>query len=501
MGVFNIFKQPDLPKPDASISNPDHRYLELILRDWLKSKEREEQLLGEKYYDGDHDILRREKKVIGADGNLTVINNVPNNKLVDNQYRKLVDQKTNYVLGKPITIATKDMGYLDLLTSVFTKKVHRQLRTLAQYAVDGGIAWLYPYYNQKGELKFDVFPAYEVCGIWRDKAHTELEGAIRYYPEEVFDTRTGGVKTIYHADVYSTHGITHFLYQGGKLVPADNPHSDYMTVNGEGLNWDRLPIIPFKYNSKEIPLIRNVKCLQDSLNQVLSDFQNNMEEDPRNTILVLKNYDGTNIPEFRQNLATYGVIKVTTVDGVQGGVETLNVEVNAANYQAILMQLKRAIVENGRGFDAKEERMDGDPNQMNIESMYTDIDLDVNGMETEFQAGFEELKWFIDQYLIHKGNADYSNETVEFVFNRDIFINEDAKIDNCVKSVGIVSNKTILTRHPWVTNVEHELQEIESDKEAELEEMDATLKIQAKNTPKPTQSGGANKPKSGGASK
>jgi SPP1 family phage portal protein len=261
-------------------------------------------------------------------------------------------------------------------------------------------------------------------------------------------------------------------------------------MDGEGYNWDRLPLIAFKYNNKEIPLIRAVKSLHDALNQVLSDFQNNMEEDPRTTILVLKNYDGTNIPEFRQNLATYGVIKVTTVDGVQGGVETLNVEVNAANYQAILMQLKRAIVENGRGFDAKEERMDGDPNQMNIESMYTDIDLDVNAMETEFQAGFEELKWFIDQYLIHQGNPDYSEENVNFVFNRDIFINEDAKIQNCAKSVGIISNKTIVARHPWVTNLEHELKQIEEDKQAELDEMDATLKLQNKNNPQPSKGGG-----------
>lgn len=206
--------------------------------------------------------------------------------------------------------------------------------------------------------------------------------------------------------------------------------------------------------------------------------------------MVLKNYDGTNIPEFRQNLATYGVIKVTTVDGVQGGVETLKVEVNAQNYQAILMQLKRAIVENGRGFDAKEERMDGDPNQMNIESMYTDIDLDVNAMETEFQAGFEELKWFIDQHLMHTGHRDYTENPVEFVFNRDIFINEDAKIDNCVKSVGIISNKTILARHPWVTNVNHELALIEEDKAAELEEMEVTQQIMKANQPTPSKTGG-----------
>jgi SPP1 family phage portal protein len=209
---------------------------------------------------------------------------------------------------------------------------------------------------------------------------------------------------------------------------------------------------------------------------------------------VLKNYDGTSLADFRQNLSVYGVIKVTTVDGVQGGVETLKVEVNAANYQAILMQLKRAIVENGRGFDAKEERMDGDPNQMNIESMYTDIDLDVNAMETEFQAGFEELRWFINQYLKTEGKGDFDDEPVEFVFNRDIFINEDAKIDNCVKSVGIISNQTILSRHPWVTNIEHERRQMEEDKAAEMHEMEAMMAFK-----QPAQGGSSGgKPKGGG---
>lgn len=491
MGIFNFFKQEELPTPPSSNSNsstPDIKYLEKILKTWLDGKTREEQLLGEKYYDGDHDILRREKKVIGADGNLITLTNVANNKLVDNQYRKLVDQKTNYVLGKPITIATENEYYLKELGKVFNKRVHRQLRLLAQYAVDGGISWLYPYYNENGEFKLAVFPSYDICPIWKDKTHTELEAAMRYYPEEVYDNK-GNTTLVFHVDLFTTTGITHFRYQGASLIPEENPHTDYMYVDGKGCNWDRLPIIPFKYNSKEIPLIRNVKKLQDALNQVLSDFQNNMEEDPRTSILVLKNYDGTNIPEFRQNLATYGVIKVTTVDGVQGGVETLKVEVNAQNYQAILMQLKRAIVENGRGFDAKEERMDGDPNQMNIQSMYTDIDLDVNSMETEFQAGFEELKWFIDQYLIHEGNPDYTEEDVSFVFNRDIFINEDSMIANCMNSVGIISNKTIIARHPWVTNVERELKQIEEDKQADLEEMDVTMKIQAENTPKPVNKG------------
>lgn len=476
MGIlnWNSNKAIDLPTPQP---NSDIHKLEVVLRAWLDSPQRKEQLLAEQYYLGNQDILKREKKVIGADGNLTSINNVTVNRIVDNVYAKLVNQKTSYCLGKPITIATSDDDYLKLLTKIFNKRNHRTLRELAQFAVNEGIAYIYPYYNADGEFKFAVFPAHEICPIWRDKRHHELESAMRYYPEEVFDNN-GGVTLVYHVDLFTTYGITHFRYQGGSLIIDEQAHTDYMYVENVGYNWKKLPIIPFKYNSEELPLIRRVKTLQDALNEVMSNFKDNMDEDPRTSILILKNYDGTNIPEFRQNLATYGVIKVTTVDGVQGDVDALKVEVNSSNYQALLMQLKRAIIENGYGFDAKEERMDGDPNQMNIESMYTDIDLDVDAMESEFQAGFEELKWFIDQYLIHTGNPDYTEEDVEFIFDRDFFINENAQIDNVMKSVGLVSKKTLLSHHPMVTNVLREMQLIEEEEQAELEKTKAEMEIQ-----------------------
>lgn len=489
MWVNDLFKPKDAPVRQTQASNNDIRYLECVLRKWLESPLRKEQLLADEYYCGKHDILKRDKKVIGSDGELVAIHNVANNKLVDNIYRKLVDQKCNYALGKPLIISTSDEKYAEQLGKVFNKNMNRKLRVLAQFAVDGGISWLYPYYDEQSNFCVEVFPSYEICPVWKDKMHTRLESAMRYYSEEVFDAN-GGTQVVYHVDLFTTTGITHFRYHGGSLIPEDNPHTDYMYIGERGYNWTKLPIIPFKYNTKEIPLIRSVKSLQDALNEVLSDFQNNMQEDPRTTILVLKNYDGTNIPEFRQNLATYGVIKVTTVDGVQGGVEALKVEVNAQNYQAILMQLKRAITENGRGFDAKEERMDGDPNQMNIESMYTDIDLDVDTLESEFQAGFEELKWFVDQYLIHIGNPNYTEEEVDFIFDRDFFINENAKIDNIMKSVGLVSDETLLEHHPMVKNKLVELERKEAQKQAELDEMDATLKVQAKNSPEPTKSTG-----------
>ena len=61
---------------------------------------------------------------------------------------------------------------------------------------------------------------------------------------------------------------------------------------------------------------------------------------------------------------------------------------------------------------------------MNIQSMYSDIDLDANGMETEFQAAFEELLWFVNQDLINQGAGDFQQEEITVIFNRDILINE-----------------------------------------------------------------------------
>ena len=108
--------------------------------------------------------------------------------------------------------------------------------------------------------------------------------------------------------------------------------------------------------------------------------------------------------------------------------------------------------------------MGNNPNQMNIQSMYSDIDLDANGMETEFQAAFDDLLWFINQDFANTGRGEYSDE-VTIVFNRDILINETEAIENCSKSVGILSNETIVAQHPWTLDADTELERLQKEKE------------------------------------
>ena len=207
-------------------------------------------------------------------------------------------------------------------------------------------------------------------------------------------------------------------------------------------------------------LLKRIKSLQDALNTLISDFMNNMQEDSRNTILIIKNYDGENLGEFRRNLSTFGAVKVRE----DGEVSSLQVEVNASNYESIVKLLKKTIIENGGGFDSKADVLGNNPNQLNIRSMYSDIDLEANDFETEFQASFEEMIWFVANHLKNTGQGDFIKEKVEVVLNRDILVNESQAISDIRNSVGIISEETLVAQHPWVTDVQEELARIKKEK-------------------------------------
>lgn len=461
-------------KKNATTRITDTQFIEQEIRRFKFSKRRKEMLDGERYYIGQHDILLRKRTMIGENGDLEEVTNLPNNRIVDNQYKKMVDQKNNYLLGQPLSIRCDNYEYSKVLKKILNKKFLRLMKNVGEDSLNDGIGWLFAYYDEHGEFTFKRFKPYEIIPGWADADHTRLDYAIRIYEVIAYEGKTE--KVIEKVEVYDDTGINYFeLSDGGLLKPCEPYHKDYFTIIDadnieQGYNWSKIPIIPFKYNSKEIPLINMVKSLQDGLNLIESNFQNQMEEDPRNTILVLVNYDGQKLGEFRKNLSQYGAVKVKTIDGAAGDLKTLQVEVNSENYKVILEIFKKAIIENAMGYDAKDDRLAGNPNQMNIQSMYSDIDLDANGTETEYQASFEELLWFINVHLFNTGQGDFEGEDVDVIFNRDILINESEVIDDCVKSVGLLSDETVVSNHPWIDDPLSELDRIEKQKEKELDQ-------------------------------
>ena len=436
------------------------------IKEFESSIKRRNMIKGYEYFTGRHDVLLKKRTAIGIGGEPTEIHNVPNNRIVDNQYRKLVIQKVNYLLGKPITLNSSNSKLNKVLKEIFNADFDMTLKAICEDSLNCGLGWLFTGYDSNGNFAFKRINPWELVPIWEDSEHKALSYAIRFYDVVNYENKKRITRR--KIEVYDRKGISRFYIDRGKMVHDGKEwFTPYFCTSKQGYGWEKIPLIAFKYNHCEEPLILRVKCLQDGLNILESNFLNSMEEDPRNTILVLKNYDGENLGEFRQNLSTYGAVKVRTIDGAMGGVETLSIQVNAENYKVIIDLLKKAIIENAMGYDAKDDRLSGNANQMNIQSMYSDIDLDANKMETEYKASLQRLLWFVNAYLSQTGQGDYFGEDVEIVFNRDVLINEGEAIDNCVKSLNVLSKETVVKNHPWVNDVSTEMELIQKQNDEE----------------------------------
>ena len=443
-GIFNGLERENLS---------DIMFLEKEIEDFMVSQRRMDMLNGHRYYIGEHDILRRERLARDKNGGQQSVKGLPNNRIVDNQYARMVDQKNNYLLSKPVNFSG-DKACVDLVRRILPRDFNSKLRELGEDCLNCGIAWAYIYIDEKGALSVKRLNPFEVLPFWADEAHTRLDMAVRVFTVKSYV----GQKQVTEdkVEVYKKDGIDKYTLKGRHLI-FEKKESYITDQSGEGYGWGDIPLIAFKQNSKEIPLINRVKSLQDALNEVKSDFINSMQENVHNTVLVIKNYDGQDLGEFRQNLAAYGAVKVRSVDGSGGDVTPLKIEVGADTFISAADMLKKAIIENAKGYDASDDRLKNNPNQMNISSIYSDIDLDACGMENAWKASFNRLFYFVDKLINALGLGEGVTNRIEASFNKDRLINESEIIDCCVKSEDIISRETIVTMHPWVNNPTDEI--------------------------------------------
>ncbi len=452
--------------------------ISLEISEWKTSKRRQEMLKGDEYYRNRTDILDRIRTVIGESGAKEPIGNLADNRLVNGFFRKLVDQKVGYLLSKPMSIQTDKEEYQKLLSSYFGKGNLRMFQSIGKEAIKKGIAWLHVYYDDAGQLSFMRIPSEQVIPLWRDAAHTDLQAVIRVYEVETYEgTRR---VTVTKVEWWDTNGVKRYVLQAGGqygLVPdveAGDEGSHFKVVKsgkGEtaaetGVNWERVPFIAFKYNEEEQGLLDFIKTLIDDYDSRKSDNANNLEDLP-NSIYVVKDYGGADGASFRKNISMY---RVVFTEG-EGGVGTISLDLDVEAYKTHMEMNRKDIFEFGRGVDNESDKLGNSPSGIALRFLYADLDMDANIIETEFQASLEQLRWFIDIHIANTTEADYSGESVEFIFNRDIIISESEVIADIKNSVGLLSDETLIAQHPYVTDAQEEMDRVKKQKDEEQRQL------------------------------
>ncbi len=445
--------------------------IKIYVDEFSVSKERQLMIKGENYYKVENDILSRQ--MIRYENELPVVDETKtNNKLAHGIMHTLVEDKNNYLLSKPYTLACDDTSYLGKVEEVLGKRFQKKLGQLGTETSNKGIAWLHPFINTHGEFKTMKIPSEQCIPIWIDNDHEELQAIIRFYDVEVYEGKEKKfiTKIEYHTpdnvEYYVKNSDGEVILDAEMYLDAENSYDGHFKVNNEPYSWGKVPFVPFKNNDYELPDLQFVKTLVDNYDLTRSDVAN-LLEDIKNIIYALRGYGGENLSEFMRDLAYYRAVKLDADEGA--GLDTIENTINIEAAKEHYDTLKKDIFDFGQGVDKNSDKLGNSPSGIALKFIYSGLDLKCNAMEDNFKWAFEQLLYFVNMYLtIIK--QPVSDKEISIVFNRDIAINESQAITDCQNSLGIISNQTIIENHPWTESYEDEKNKI--DKESKSIESD-----------------------------
>lgn len=440
--------------------------IKIFIDEFNVSKEREMMIKGEKYYKAENDILNR-KMLRYEDGRWVEDETKANNRLAHGFMRNLVDDKVNYLLLKPLAMTCEDEKYLKAVKQTLGKRFQKRLAQLGYEASNKGIAWLHPYINSAGEFKTMRIPSEQCIPIWTDNDHEELEAFIRYYDVETYEGKEKRIVT--KIEFHTADGVEYYeMTSNGDVildaekyldVEGDGTLLPHFTVDGEPGSWGKVPFIPFKNNDMELPDLQFVKTLIDDYDRTRSDISNLLEE-VKSVIYALRGYGGENLGEFMRDLAHYRAIKLDADE--HAGIELLQARIDIDAAQKHWEALKKDIFDFGQGVDEDKDKIGNAPSGIALRFLYSNLDLKCNALEEWFKWGFEQLLYFVNRY--HEiMKLPVSDKEIKIVFNRDIAVNQSQAIIDCANSKGLISNRTIIANHPWVEDVDAEIDQIEKE--------------------------------------
>ena len=410
-----------------------------------------------------------------------------NTKIEHPILKKLVDQKSNYLLSKPFSVVTENEAYGKALNEVFDAAFRKKIKSLGKGGVKSGIAWLQPYFDASG-IKFMRMPSTELVPLWKDAEHTALDGFIHVYEQIV---NKGTLKTVIeHAELWHIGGVNYFVRdaKSGATFMVDPDYGPdpvpHFTFNKKGYNFEKPPISWVKYNEDELPLCYFIKELIDDVNWQTS-VTADVLRDVAKFIYVLKNYGGQDLAEFIKDLRESLAIKVDA----DGGVDKLAADLNIDAVMAFLDKNRRDLYDYGSGVDSKDPDL-GNASGTAINFRYMDLDADCQALAAELQDTFQQLKPVIDVWLQITNKGDFSKDEFTVQFNADLPVNEAEIITSIMASRGLVSDRTLLAQHPYVDDVDDELEQLKKEKEEALAEFGEGLFDTTMGGGNPQQNGG-----------
>lgn len=461
-----------------------------ILQDWAVDAKVKFMSVGERYYNGQHDILNHDfrrtsvyDKVSAeesADGKeheveRTITN--PNNSNMHNIhpfFRLLVDQKVGYIVGKPPTISVEnDKEFEKAITTITTdEEFPDMLADWVKEASKKGVGWVHPYYEPDGSLHYIIVPANEVIAFYDSEHQSVLEDVVRFYTFDVVSS--GQKKQRYKVEWWTAENVTYYVQdeQGNYRLDPNYPVNpaphwwDVTTIDGAEVkrvphSWGRVPWIPLYNNSEATSDLGGqdengqpcgIKSLIDAYDMISSATTND-QIDLVALYWVVRGFGGETAREIVKRLQMNRVVNVSggdTGDGVSAQQVTLSVEERCK----WLDMLRHDIYHFGMGIDTSDEQLGNNPSGVALKFKYTQLDLKANPLILKLKKALKDLFWFITDDLNRRQGTNYDSSKIVVTINKTMIVNDAETVNMIMQSRGLVPDNILLAHHPLVDDAE-----------------------------------------------
>lgn len=380
--------------------------------------------LGEKYYEGEHEIKQQRLFYFNSDGMLIEDKTRSNIRIAHPFFTENVDQCVQYMMSGDDNFIRSDIPELqEKLDEYFDEEFYSELSdTLADTCI-AGFGYMYAYKSADDRVKFCSADKLGVVEVKARDASDGKDHIIHWYTDRI-ERGTREIKRIEDWDDEQTY---YYIQEGSKALELDEsveinprPHILYKKEGEDSIYYDAFGFVPFfrlDANRKQISHLKPVKDIIDDYDVMNCALSNNLA-DFDNPIYLVRGFKGDNLDELQQNLRTKKTIGV----GDNGGLEVHTIEIP---YQARKEKMdidRQNIYKFGMGFDSSQVG-DGNITNIVILSRYALLELKCNKLEKKVKAFLKKLAKVVIEEINKSDGTDYTVRDIDIRIKRETMSN------------------------------------------------------------------------------
>lgn len=350
------------------------------------SRKKKQARLGQKYYDGEHDILDYRIYYINKEGRLVEDLTKSNIRIPHPFFHEISEQEVSYILSGGVEFRTGDDDLKKHLKSYFGDDFVGALKEVILDSVVRGFGYIYWYKDVKGHTRFQYADSLGVVEVKDGAAGDTLNDyIIRYYPVEIKDGKTAVRIEVWDKD------MTWYYIQTGCFVELDSnihpnpcPHILFQSDGGDYYyeECDRIPFLKLSYNRKECSRLKQIKPIIDDYDLMNCGLSNNLQ-DITEGIYVVKGFKGQDYDEMLQNVKSRKVVGV----GEKGDLDVKTISIPYEARMVKMQEDEKNIYRTALAFNSS-QKGDGNITNIILKSRYTLLDM---------KAG--KLIWSLKKFL------------------------------------------------------------------------------------------------------